>query len=188
MVGLERRSGERETASDRRRVSFGPAESIRLLSAAPCHARLDRLSARLAWRWPASSFERGAAGGRDGVVFLEKAHVMHTYQEFKGAYLLTSSVTIDLERTFDLGTRVHIVLHVNSERRSSQNLTIRFIDCVDMRLLNVACANAFLLDMRDISDWQNEGVRFLVRDIEEEVFNFKCREIAVETAEIFSQP
>lgn len=112
---------------------------------------------------------------------------MHAYQEFKGAYLLTSSVTIDLERTFDLGALVHIVLHVTSERRSSQNLTIRFIDCVDIRLLNVACTNAFLLDVRDISDWQNEGVRFLVRDVEEEVFNFKCREIVVEAAEIFNQ-
>lgn len=91
-----------------------------------------------------------------------------------GSYLLLSSLKVNFRRNHNHETYIDIVIHAMLDRKEYPCISIDFFNCVDFRVLNFVNASSFLLDIEDISHWQNEGVKFLVRDTEEEIFSFKC--------------
>jgi len=96
-----------------------------------------------------------------------------------GSYLLMSSLKVIYRRSPRSGTQIDLVIHATHGGEARSRFAIAFSDCVEFRVMDAVNANPFLLEVRDIAGWQNEGVRFLVRDVEEEVFVFKCAGIEV---------
>ncbi|MDO3623199.1 hypothetical protein [Ralstonia pseudosolanacearum] len=60
-----------------------------------------------------------------------------------------------------------------------EDLTIRCVDALDVRVGGIEGMFGMQLEIEDISSWQNEGANFKVSEHENNAISFNCREFYV---------